>query len=69
MREEHTSHGEQHERLMVLTNDATPPAGACINWRALYAGTAQFAGDLSAHIHLETNQLFRQFGPAGTTCW
>jgi len=48
MREEHTSHGEQLERLMALTHDATPPEGACNTWRALYAGIDQFANDLIA---------------------
>jgi len=68
MREEHTNHGEQLERLMALTTDATPPAGACNTWRALYAGIAQFADDLIAHIHLENNQLFPQFEPARSAC-
>lgn len=68
MREEHTSHGEQLERLMALTHDATPPQGACNTWRALYAGIDQFADDLIAHIHLENNQLFPQFEPARSSC-
>ena len=68
MREEHTSHGEQLDRLMALTHDATPPHGACNTWRALYAGIDQFADDLIAHIHLENNQLFPQFEPARSNC-
>lgn len=64
MREEHTSHGAQLERLMVMTHDATPPQGACNTWRALYAGVNQFSDDLIAHIHLENNQLFPQYEPA-----
>lgn len=68
MREEHTNHGEQLDRLMALTNDATPPTGACNTWRALYAGIAQFADDLIAHIHLENNQLFPQFEPVRSGC-
>lgn len=68
MREEHTNHGEQLERLMALTNDATPPTGACNTWRALYAGITQFADDLVAHIHLENNQLFPQFEPVRSGC-
>jgi len=68
MREEHTSHGEQLERLMSLTHDATPPEGACNTWRALYAGIDQFATDLIAHIHLENNQLFPQFERARSSC-
>lgn len=63
MRMEHTSHGEQIAKLMAMTNDATPPAGACTTWRALYAGIAQLVDDLMEHIHLENNRLFTEFEP------
>ena len=61
MRDEHTDHGEQLARLMALTNDASPPPGACNTWRALYAGIGQFSDDLITHIHTENNLLFPQF--------
>ncbi len=61
MRHEHTSHGEQLERLSQLTNDHTPPEGACNTWRALFAGTARLTDDLMQHIHLENNVLFPRF--------
>jgi regulator of cell morphogenesis and NO signaling len=61
MRDEHTGHGEQLERLMALTNDATPPPGACNTWRALYAGIGQLSDDLINHIHTENNLLFPAF--------
>lgn len=61
MRDEHTGHGEQLERLMALTNDASPPPGACNTWRALYAGIGQFSDDLISHIHMENNRLFPAF--------
>jgi regulator of cell morphogenesis and NO signaling len=61
MRDEHTGHGEQLERLMALTHDASPPPGACNTWRALYAGIAQLSDDLISHIHMENNLLFPQF--------
>ena len=64
MRNEHLQHGEALERLMALTQDATPPAGACNTWRALYAGIAQLSDDLIQHIHLENHLLFPQFEPA-----
>lgn len=64
MRAEHTEHGQSLENLMALTQDATPPAGACNTWRALYAGIAQFSDDLIQHIHLENNVLFPQFEAA-----
>jgi regulator of cell morphogenesis and NO signaling len=63
MRHEHVEHGGALAKVMALTNDATPPAGACNTWRALYAGLAQFSEDLVNHIHLENNVLFPQFEP------
>lgn len=67
MRDDHTGHGQMLERLMALTQDATPPPGACNTWRALYAGIAQLSDDLIAHIHLENNLLFPRF-EAQTGC-
>jgi regulator of cell morphogenesis and NO signaling len=61
MRTEHVQHGVMLEKLAELTCDATPPAGACNTWRALYAGIAQLNDDLINHIHLENNVLFAQF--------
>lgn len=61
MRAEHTDHGAALERLKALTNDTSPPEDACTTWRALYAGIAQLADDLIAHIHLENNVLFPPF--------
>lgn len=61
MRAEHVEHGAALERLAALTHDATPPAGACNTWRALYSGIAQLSDDLINHIHLENNVLFPPF--------
>lgn len=66
MRSEHTSHGEQLDRLTALIHDGTLPPGACNTWQALYAGIAQFSDDLINHIHLENNVLFPQFEQANT---
>lgn len=73
MRSEHTQHGAMLEQLMRTCNNATPPAGACNTWRALYAGVAQLHDDLINHIHLENNILFSHFEnlsatPAKTSC-
>lgn len=64
MRVEHISHGEALDRVNALTNDATPPQGACNTWRALYTGIAQLNDDLMNHIHLENNVLFPVFEAA-----
>lgn len=61
MRAEHVDHGAALDKLNALTNDATPPQGACNTWRALYAGIAQLGDDLINHIHLENNILFPSF--------
>ncbi|WP_205763644.1 iron-sulfur cluster repair protein YtfE [Acidovorax sp. SRB_24] len=67
MRAEHVDHGAALDQLNALTDDATPPAGACNTWRALYAGIAQLGNDLIDHIHLENNVLFPQFEAAQAT--
>lgn len=64
MRSEHTDHGAMLGAVLELTQDATPPDGACNTWRALYAGIAQLNDDLINHIHLENNVLFPQFEAA-----
>lgn len=61
MRHEHDEHGEQLRALAALTGDMTPPDGACNSWRALYAGLAKLAEDLTEHIHIENNILFPRF--------
>ena len=66
MRHEHNDHGEALEHLASLTNDITPPMGACNTWRALYTGLAQLREDLINHIHLENNLLFPRFEQAQT---
>ena len=55
---EHNEAGRQLEVIKALTNNLTPPEGACTTWRALYSGTDQFIKDLMQHIHLENNVLF-----------
>ncbi len=61
MRHEHDEHGEELRALSALTHDATPPADACNSWRALYAGLAKLAEDLTEHMHIENNILFPRF--------
>ena len=62
MRHEHDDHGEHLEQLAALTDDITPPKGACTTWRALYTGLREFRDDLMQHIHLENNLLFERAG-------
>lgn len=55
---EHDSHGRQLDELHLMTDDFTPPDGACGTWRALYAGLEKLEEELMAHIHLENNVVF-----------
>jgi regulator of cell morphogenesis and NO signaling len=60
MRREHDDHGVALAVIDNLTNNITPPAGACNTWRALYLGLETFKTDLINHIHLENNILFER---------
>lgn len=64
LRHEHDDQGVLLRLLESLTDDFTPPQGACRSWQALYVGTAQLAGELMEHIHLENNVLFPRFAAA-----
>jgi regulator of cell morphogenesis and NO signaling len=58
MEKEHDAAGEIVRRLRTLTEDYTPPPGACNTHRASYAKLAEFEEDLHRHVHLENNILF-----------
>ena len=55
---EHETAGSAMASIRSLTNNYTPPDGACNTFRAAYAGLAEFEADLHAHVHLENNVLF-----------
>lgn len=54
---EHESAGNIFKEIAKLTNNYTPPEGACNTFRALYAKLDEFEQDLHQHIHLENNIL------------
>ena len=58
MEAEHTGAGEILEKIAQLSNNHTPPEGACNTFRALYAKLEEYQNDLFQHIHLENNILF-----------
>ncbi|HYR24675.1 MAG TPA: iron-sulfur cluster repair protein YtfE [Aquabacterium sp.] len=64
MQDEHEAHGAELARVEALTQDMTPPVGACNTWQALYTGLRAFREDLMQHIHLENNVLFPGIGLA-----
>lgn len=58
MMAEHENAGELLREIRLLTNDYRLPEDACTSFKALYAGLAEFEGDLHQHVHLENNILF-----------
>ena len=58
MEEEHENAGDIFKDIKKLSNNYTPPEGACNTFKALYAKLDEFEQDLHQHIHLENNILF-----------
>jgi regulator of cell morphogenesis and NO signaling len=58
MTKDHDFVGDLMAEIRKLSQDYTPPAGACPTFRAFYAGLQEFEQDLYRHIHLENNILF-----------
>lgn len=58
MQQEHIEAGDELAKIRELTNDHTPPEGACGTWTALYLGLAEFERELMKHVHLENYVLF-----------
>ena len=58
MEAEHEEAGELLKKISELSNNYTPPQGACNTYRAFYAKLEEFEQDLHHHIHLENNILF-----------
>lgn len=58
MEDEHENAGDLFKTIAKLSNNYTPPEGACNTFRALYAKLEEFEQDLHQHIHLENNILF-----------
>lgn len=58
MEEEHENAGDILKEISKLSNNYTPPEGACNTFKALYAKLEEFEQDLHQHIHLENNILF-----------
>ena len=57
-------HDEVEVRLLALkalTDDFTPPSGACGTWRRLYEEALIFHQDLTEHMRLENDALFPRY--------
>ncbi len=55
---EHEGAGDHMKKIAELSNNFTPPEGACNTFRALYAKLEEYQNDLFQHIHLENNILY-----------
>lgn len=58
MMSDHEKAGKEMQQIRELSNSFTLPEGACLSYRALYAGLRDFEQDLHQHVHLENNILF-----------
>lgn len=58
---DHDDAGRALQSMRNLTDDFSPPAGACSTWVETYRLLAELESDTHAHIHKENNILF----PAG----
>lgn len=55
---EHDLVGDLFKEIRALTDDYTPPEGACGSYRAMLSGLQEMENDLHVHIHKENNILF-----------
>ena len=60
MEDEHEKVGGIFKEIARLTNNYTPPEGACNTFKALYDKLNEFEQDLHKHIHLENNILHKK---------
>ncbi|MBK7382376.1 MAG: iron-sulfur cluster repair di-iron protein [Flavobacteriales bacterium] len=58
MEAEHLAEGDRLALIREITNDLTPPAGACTTYRLTFEELKQFEEDLHVHVHLENHLLF-----------
>lgn len=58
MEAEHDVAGNVLKSIAELSDQYTPPAGACTTFQLLYAKLEEFENDLHQHVHLENNILF-----------
>jgi regulator of cell morphogenesis and NO signaling len=58
MTRDHDFAGNLMAEIRTLSQDYTPPDGACPTFRGFYEGLREFEQDLHQHIHLENNNLF-----------
>lgn len=60
LEEEHENAGRLLKELREITNDFTPPEGACGTYRLVYARLEKLEKETFEHVHLENNILFER---------
>jgi regulator of cell morphogenesis and NO signaling len=58
MEAEHDAAGALMAEIRRLSDDYTPPEGACNTYRAAFAKLEEFEDDLHRHVHIENHVLF-----------
>jgi len=58
MTSEHESAGSLIAEIRSMSQDFTPPEGACPTFHNFYNSLHEFEQDLHQHVHLENNILF-----------
>lgn len=58
LEDEHDSAGDIIKRMREITNDFTPPEGACGTYQLVYRRLENLESDLFKHVHLENSVLF-----------
>jgi regulator of cell morphogenesis and NO signaling len=58
MMAEHDVAGNILAQIRTLSNQYTPPPGACPTYQGFYQALLEFEQDLHQHVHLENNILF-----------
>lgn len=61
---EHALAGEALATMRDLTNDYTPPVGACNSFRGMIHGLSELEADMHQHVHKENNILFKRMRTA-----
>lgn len=67
MTKDHEFAGSLMADIRKLSQDYTPPSGACPTFRAFYSGLEEFERDLHRHVGLENNILFPRAAALETT--
>jgi len=60
LEDDHQESGDLLKKMREVTNDFTPPHGACNSYRITYARLDELESNTFQHIHLENNILFKR---------